>query len=263
MAKSSGERLTEKRQWAAGCRFSYLEGGAQHREALPLVFLHGWALAGYSFRDGLELLAQRRRVIAPDLPGFHHSLCSTAGWSYDDHARAVWALTQALGLSRFHLAGHSTGGGIAVALAADFPESVASLMLIDSAGVPLGSFWKVLAAKLVEQPAQAWATGLARQHGPLITSFLYDIFLRPANTYHTARLPLKLDVRPQMARVQAPCQLVWGDRDRTLPLALGRELAAALPGAELKILPRSHHEWSALRPDWLRQVVEDFIQPLD
>src|SRR5512135_591083 len=131
MVRSAGVRLAEKRQWAGGCRFSYLEGGADDQRALPLLFLHGWGLAAYTFRGGLERLALHRRVVAPDLPGFHRSLCSTAGWSYDDFARALWALAQALGLARFHLAGHSTGGGIAVALAAGYPEAVASLTLID------------------------------------------------------------------------------------------------------------------------------------
>jgi pimeloyl-ACP methyl ester carboxylesterase len=262
MAKSWDHRLLEKRQWAGSCQFNYLEGGAENRAALPLVFLHGWALAGYAFRDGLELLARRRRVVGPDLPGFHRSLCSTAGWGYEDYARALWAFTQALGLTRFHLAGHSTGGGIAVTLAADYPASVASLTLIDSAGVPLNSFWKVLAGKLVEQPAQAWATGLARQHWPMLTAFLYNVLFCTAGTRHAARLPLHLDVRPQLARVRAPCQLVWGENDRAIPLALGRELAAALPGAAVKILPQAYHEWSALRPALLAEVMEAFIGPL-
>ncbi len=259
---SEGGRLAERRQDAGGCRFNYLEGGPENEGALPLLFLHGWGLAAYTFRDGLERLARHRRVVAPDLPGFHRSLCSTAGWSYADFARALCGLAQALGLARFHLAGHSTGGAIAVALAAGYPEAVASLSLIDSAGVPLGSAGKFLARKLVEQPAQAWASRFAPQHWPLFTSFSYNLLLCWPNACHTARLPLHLDLRPQLARVRAPCQLVWGENDRVIPLALGRKMAAALPGASLKILPRSYHEWSVLRPDQLAQVVEEFIAGL-
>ncbi len=262
MVGSAGAGLVEKHQWAGGCRFSYLEGGAENHAALPLVFLHGWGLAAYTFRDGLERMARHRRIVAPDLPGFHHSLCSTAGWSYDDFARALWALAQALGLARFHLAGHSTGGGVAVALAAGFPEAVASLTLIDSAGVPLGSASKVLANKLVEQPVQAWASRFAPQHWPLFTSFSYNMLLCWRSARHTARLPLHHDLRPQLARVRAPCQLVWGENDRAIPLALGRKLAAALPSAPLKILPGAYHEWSVLCPDQLAHVVEEFIEGL-
>jgi pimeloyl-ACP methyl ester carboxylesterase len=262
MATSSAINLTEKRQRAGGCRFNYLEGGTEHREALPLLFLHGWGLAAYTFRDGLERLARRRRVVAPDLPGFHRSLCSTAGWSYDDFARSLWALAQALGLTRFHLAGHSTGGGIAVALAASYPEAAASLTLIDSAGVPLRKARRFIAGKMVEQPAQAWATHFAPQHWPLLTSFMYDMLLCLPNALHTARLPLHEDLRPQLARVRAPCQLVWGEADRAIPLALGRELAAALPSAPLKILPGAYHEWSVFYPDKLAEIVEEFIAEL-
>ena len=253
-------RLTERRQDAGGCRFNYLEGGGQNQDALPLVFLHGWGLAAYAFRDGLERLARHRRVVAPDLPGFHRSLCSTAGWSYDDFARAIWALAQALGLARFHLAGHSTGGGISVALAAGYPEAVASLTLIDSTGVPLESARRLMANKLVEQLAQAWVTRFAPQHWPMLTAFSYAMLLCWPNARHSARLPLHLDLRPHLARVRAPCQLVWGENDRTVPLALGRKLAAALPGAPFKILPRAYHEWSILYPDQLAHVIEEFIQ---
>ena len=260
MAGSAGIKLVEKRQRAGGCRFNYLEGGRENAAALPLVFLHGWGLASYAFRDGLERLARHRRIVAPDLPGFHRSLCATAGWSYDDFARALWALAQALGLARFHLAGHSTGGGIAVALAAGYPEAVASLTLIDSTGVPLDSARKVAANKLVEQPAQAWATRFAPQHWPLFTSFSYNMLLCWRGARHAARLPLHQDLQAQLARVRAPCQLVWGENDRTISLDLGRKLAAALPGARLKILPRAYHEWSILCPDLLAQVIEEFIQ---
>ena len=260
MAESSRVRLTEKRRLAGGCRFNYLDGGAENQKALPLVFLHGWGLAAYTFRDGLERVAAHRRVVAPDLPGFHRSLCSTAGWDYDDFAGALRALAQALGLGRFHLAGHSTGGGIAAVLAANYPEAVASLSLIDSAGVPLGSAWAFVAGKLIEQPAQAWATRFAPQHWPLLTAFVYNALFCTSGALRAARLPLRQDVRPHLARVRAPCQVVWGEKDRAIPPALGRALAAALPGATFKILPGNYHEWSALRPEEFEEVIEAFVR---
>ena len=255
--------LTEKRLQVGRCRFNYLEGGPAEAKGLPVLFLHGWPLAAYTFRDGLERLARQRRVIAPDLPGFNQSLCSTTGWAYEDYAEAVAALASALGVPRFHLAGHSTGGGVAIVLAANFPARVSSLMLIDSAGVPLKSFGRVLGRKLLEQPAQAWTTGFARQHLPMLTAVLYNGLFRLRNTYSALHLPLHVDLRPQLATVRAPGLVVWGEKDRTEPLALGQALAAEFKGASFTVLANAYHEWSVLRPQLFAEAVERFVRALE
>ncbi|MBW4542334.1 MAG: alpha/beta fold hydrolase [Myxacorys chilensis ATA2-1-KO14] len=51
---------------------TYLEAGTNHG-ATPIVFLHGWAIAAKPYREILDLLSQRHRVIMPDLPGFGDS----------------------------------------------------------------------------------------------------------------------------------------------------------------------------------------------
>jgi pimeloyl-ACP methyl ester carboxylesterase len=254
--------LVSRRLRVGGCRFNYLEGGPAGGGA-PVVFLHGWASAAYAFAEGLTLLARQRRVIAPDLPGFNQSRCATAGWTYEDYAGAIHDLVRALGVEAFHLAGHSTGGGVAIVLAATCPQMVRSLTLIDSAGVPLGSLWRAAGRKTVEQFRQAWATRLARQHIPLMTSSLYNILFRTRNTWRSLRLPLRLDLVPRLAAVAAPSQVVWGENDATEPLAHGRTLAAGLGGAPLICLPGAYHEWSVLCPELLANTVASFIQAVE
>lgn len=118
--------LVSKRLQVGECRFNVLDGGPADPSRPPLVFLHGWGLAAYPFAEGLQLLARPRRVVAPDLPGFNQSRCRTLGWGYAEYALAIHDLAQALGLGAFHLAGHSTGGGIAITLAARCPRLFAS-----------------------------------------------------------------------------------------------------------------------------------------
>ena len=255
--------LTSKLLQAGDCRFNYLDGGPAQPSRPPLVFLHGWACAAYPFSEGLRLLARSRRVIAPDLPGFNRSRCQTAGWDYAEYAGAIHDLTLALGLTRFHLAGHSTGGGIAIELAATWPQSVLSLTLLDSAGVPLGSMWRVGALKTWEQIRQAWDTRLARQHWPLATSALYNTLFCTRALWTSLRLPLRLDLRPRLNAVTAPAQVVWGQRDLAEPLKFGRELAAGLGGAPLVVLPGAYHEWSVMHPQLLEQTLGGFMERVD
>lgn len=255
--------LISKRLRVAGCRFNYLECGPEEGELPPVLFLHGWASAAYPFADGLRLLAQHRRVVAPDLPGFNQSRCSTAGWAYEDYADAVLGLARALGVEAFHLAGHSTGGGVAITLAARCPQAVKSLTLIDSTGLPLGNRWRVAGRKTLELFQQAWSAGLAPQHIPLVTSALGNMLFRTRNTWNSLRLPLHVDLRYLMSSVAAPCQVVWGERDATVPLALGETLAMHLPGAKFICVPGAYHEWSVLRPQLFAGTLLDFIRAVE
>jgi len=254
--------METKRLQVGECRFNYLDGGPAEPSRPTLVFLHGWASAAYPFAEGLERLARGRRVVAPDLPGFNQSRCRTPGWGYAEYALAIHRLAQALGLSAFHLAGHSTGGGIAIELAAARPQSVLSLTLIDSTGVPLGSMWRVAVLKGVEQVRQAWDTRLARGHVPLGQAAVFDILFRTRAMWSSLRMPLEQDLRPRLKRVTAPAQVVWGERDLTEPLKFGRELAEGL-GAPLVCLPGAYHEWSVLCPQLLEQTLGGFMEAVD
>jgi pimeloyl-ACP methyl ester carboxylesterase len=105
---------------AAGIRMHVAEAGAGD----PLVLLHGWPQHWWMWRELIPPLAERYRVIAPDLRGF--------GWSdappgpYDKHrfAADVLALLGVLEVDRFRLAGHDWGGMAGFELCLRQPERV-------------------------------------------------------------------------------------------------------------------------------------------
>jgi pimeloyl-ACP methyl ester carboxylesterase len=254
--------LLTKRLHLPGGWLHYFEGGAHH-STTPILFLHGWALAADLFREGLALLAVQRRVIGLDWPGFNGSDWSVAGWRYEDYAGVIAAFADSLALPPYHLVGHSTGGGIAIACAVCYPKQVRSLTLIDSVGIPLTSFWRVLGRKLLEIPAQFIAMPHLEMHGKLVRTVLFNWVFRAANTYHCMQLPLYADEQPYLARLRAPCLVVWGERDGMVPLALGRCLAQAIPGAQWLVLPWCYHEWSILQPQLFARIVANFIGQLE
>ncbi|HUA79551.1 MAG TPA: alpha/beta hydrolase [Dyella sp.] len=108
-------------------------------DAPPLLALHGWLDNAGSFALLAPRLAERFRVIALELPGHGHSSHLPAGISYHyaDYVSAVINATDALGLDRYHLLGHSLGAGIASLVAAAAPPRVDRLCLIEGLG-PLG-----------------------------------------------------------------------------------------------------------------------------
>lgn len=99
----------------------------------PLILLHGWPFHKASFRKLLPLLERHFTCYAPDAAGMGDSSWSAGtNFSFLAHAERVRALADRLGLDRFALIGHDTGGTIARIVAAREAERVTRLVLLDT-----------------------------------------------------------------------------------------------------------------------------------
>lgn len=106
----------------------YVEAGEGH----PLLLLHGWPQTWWEWRHVIPRLAQRYRVIAPDLRGLGDSSRPLDG--YDKRTLAAdlsQLMKEHLGIERFHLVGHDWGGPTAFALAIGRQEAVSALAILD------------------------------------------------------------------------------------------------------------------------------------
>jgi pimeloyl-ACP methyl ester carboxylesterase len=101
-----------------GFRMHYAEAG----EGEPVVLQHGWPQHWYAWRHQIGPLAQRYRVIVPDLRGYGWSDAPKDGYEKDQLARDVVGLLDALGIERARYAGHDWGAVIAYRLAIDHAE---------------------------------------------------------------------------------------------------------------------------------------------
>lgn len=110
----------------------YLERG---EGGTPLVLIHGFSGDLNNWLFNHEALAGQRRVIAIDLPGHGESSKALVSADLDELSGAVLALLDHLDIDTAHLAGHSMGGAVALALARRAPQRAASLTLIGSAGL--------------------------------------------------------------------------------------------------------------------------------
>ncbi|MER5434142.1 alpha/beta fold hydrolase [Streptomyces sp. NPDC002588] len=95
----------------------------------PVLMLHQTPRSWTEYLDVLPLVGARHRAIAMDTLGFGASAKPDGPHSIERFADAAEALADGLGLDRFHLVGHHTGGVIAVELAARLKDRVASLLL--------------------------------------------------------------------------------------------------------------------------------------
>jgi pimeloyl-ACP methyl ester carboxylesterase len=139
---------------AGGLRMHVAEAG----EGDPVVMLHGWPQHWWCWRHLIPPLAERFRVLCPDLRGFGWSEAPPGGYGKETMTGDVLALADALGLGRFRLVGHDWGGFIGFLLCLRAPARVERYLALNtgqpfvqagpSALIDLRRFWyqAVLAA---------------------------------------------------------------------------------------------------------------------
>jgi len=176
----------------------------------------------------------------------------------DGEVALLGAVLDELALEDVVLVGGSSGGCAAIAFAARYPERVQRLLLY-------GAYAD--GSSITSPEVREAIVATVRSHWGLGSRLLADIFLgdadgveqervaryqRAAASPGTAAALLELiyrtDVRPELERVRAPTLVVHRRGDRAIPYHLGRELAAAIPGATLLPLDgTAHFPWAG---DW-------------
>ena len=132
--------LREKTIDASGLDIHYLEWGEPAGE--PLVLVHGFLDHAHSWRPFVTSLQEKSKrplwIVAPDCRGHGDSGWVGAGgyYHFPDYVLDLHCLIQKLDAPRFRLIGHSMGGSISFLYAGTFPQSVASLVLIEGVGPP-------------------------------------------------------------------------------------------------------------------------------
>jgi len=238
-------------------------GGRAFDPKLPLVvFLHG---AGFD-HTAWQLLARwfahrGASVLAPDLPG--HGLSGGAPLK-SIGALADWtaALIGTAGAKQATLFGHSMGSLIALETAARHPERVTALALICTAAAMRVSPDLLRAAEANDHAAidmvnlwghgQRAALGGSLAPGSWMAGQGEKVLERsaPGVLYcDQAACNEYSDATASAAKVKAPATFVLGERDMMTPAKSGRELAAAIPGARVTVLPGAGHMLMSERPD--------------
>jgi pimeloyl-ACP methyl ester carboxylesterase len=109
-------------------RLHYVTAGS----GFPVVLLHGWPQSWYEWRHIIPDLANKFRVIAPDLRGLGDSSRPADGYDKQTIGNDIWRLVHdVLGIDAFYLVGHDWGGPTAYAVAAAHPGAVRKLAILD------------------------------------------------------------------------------------------------------------------------------------
>jgi pimeloyl-ACP methyl ester carboxylesterase len=225
---------------------------------------HGFRVIRYDNRD-VGLSTHFHDGPIPDLFAALGGDSSTASYTIEDMADDGAALLDALGIAAAHVVGVSMGGMIAQALAIRHPEKVLSLASISSTTGEraVGGFTQTAIGALMMPPPQnpedaaAWGLTVARALGspayPPDEAHLREVmelaFERSNDPMGAARQAVAIltaeDRTPGLREVRVPTLVMHGDVDPLVDISGGRATAAAIPGAELVVLPGLGHDLPA------------------
>lgn len=228
--------------------------------SIPILFLHGWGISTEPYQEVLELIAQQHTVIAPDLPSFARSPYPHLIPDYDTYAKLILEFIEALNLEQVHIIGHSIGGGIAITLDTLILNKVKSIVLLDSTGIPSVSLPEIALRRAIEMTAQISIPKLKLQFVDIPQVFSHNLLFNTGNVIQALLISLYKDLRHLLPKVQAPCLLLWSEKDLTTPLSAAQEMVNLIPNSKLIAVEEGCHEWGLWYPEKLVAIALDFIR---
>lgn len=252
-------------------------------DPLPIVLIHGTSASLHTWEGWAAALRGQRRVIRFDLPGFALTGPNRQDdYSVEAYVSFVTQLVDQLGLQRFVLAGNSLGGQVAWATAAAMPQRVAQLVLVDASGyppesasvppsLPLGfRIARTPGLRVLTQytlPRSVVEKSVRNVYGdpakvtPELVDLYVDMTLRAGNRKALGRR-MDQGYTGQLADLKAltmPTLILWGGRDRLIPLEFGQRFARDIAGSRLVVFDELGHVPHEEDPVRTVAVVKTFL----
>jgi len=255
---------------ADGVRIFYRQAG--DAAAPVLLLLHGFPASSFMFRELIPRLADRYRVIAPDLPGFGFTEVPEERryeYSFDVLAGTIEAFADALGLNRYAIYVFDYGAPTGFRLAMRHPERVTAIVSqngnayeegLSDAWQPIRKYWsqptaenrEVIRQNILtlegtrwqythgvanpeEVPPESWTLDAALLERPGNKDIQLDLFLN-----YASNVKLYPKFQEYFRRSKPPLLAIWGKNDPFFLPAGAEAYRKDLPAAQIQFLDTGH-----------------------
>ena len=246
----------------------YREAGAQ--DAPVILLLHGYPTSGHMFRDLIPLLADRFRLIAPDLPGFGQTKAPPRGqfeYTFANFAKVMDGFTRGIGVDRYAIYVFDYGAPTGFRLAAAHPERVTAIISQNGNAYEegLSGFWQTFRTYWAD-PSEVNRDACRATLTPEVTKSQYmmgsdpglvapdgyelDIAYLARPGQDEIQLDLIYDYRTNVALYptwhayfrehKPPMLAVWGDKDPFFLPPGAEAFRRDLPDAEISFVDAGH-----------------------
>lgn len=267
-------------------RFITLPQGVTHYqldgplEGPLVVLVHGFSVAAYGWDHNVPALAQAGfRVLTYDLYGRGYSDRPAGPYTLDFFTTQLDDLLTALGVDRpVDVIGVSMGGYIAADFAARHPERIRKVVLLAPQSTANGSDSRLAMVTLPGIGEYLFAVYI----GPIYMGNSNGEFQSPADaeTWHMRYLEMMqyagfrhallstlrymnrdpFEAYRALGQTSLPVLLLWGDQDTTSPVGNAPRVVAAMPQAELHLIPGAHHAFIFEFADVVNPMIITFLQ---
>lgn len=222
----------------------------------PVALIHGLSGSTRWWSRNVEALSGRHLVAAVDLIGFGRNRRLTTPLLMPAFQEVTALLARWLETFKepVHLMGHSMGGLLAIRLAAERPDLVRSLVLVNAVGMP---FALRPGPHLRALPKRPWGLNLA----PVL---IPDAFRAgPTSLALASARVLRGDARDWMRHIRVPALLVWGEADPLVPVRYAEEMQRLIEGSRLVVLQHAAHVAMWDNAEEFNRVALDFIHEVE
>ncbi|MFN4913470.1 MAG: alpha/beta fold hydrolase [Bacteroidota bacterium] len=263
-----------------GMQVHYRDQGVQS-DSVPLILLHGMSSSLNTWDSVVFYLANHRRVISLDLPGFGLTGPSPENmYNFDYYNKFIDSFTRRLQLAKFTLVGNSMGGSIAWNYALFNPAVVDKLVLIDAVGYPKrgesGSLGFKIASTPVINNILLFATPKALVRKSLETIYFdqsrvtdaqverfHDMAIREGNRA-AALLIFKgsfgtSQFKGKIKEIKTPTLVLWGEKDNLISVENAYQFNQDIKGSKLEVYPNVGHVPMEEVPERVAKSILDFI----
>ena len=216
-------------------------------------------------------LAENYTVYIPDLPGFGNTAPFEGSYFIPEFTDFLEQFVRAIGINRFHLMGHSMGGGIALNYALKFPQRITKLVLVNSLclGKEIALWVRVLTNPWIVRfigRGMLWLVKIIKRiaEALLLAPLEFAVPFTPVNVIigcYIASIKEQTTVfLHRLSELVMPTLVVWGDKDPIVPYKQAYAAAQVIPNCQVKVFKDSGHSVYKERINEFSHLLKRFLE---